>query len=99
MKRTIIALAAGALMSVGSFAYAAEALSDGQMDQVAAGTYYPTPYSWANTSGVVFVGGTASGASSSGSLTSSGLFTGASSATLAIGAVAGSTASAGSGFQ
>ena len=98
MKRTIIALAAGALMSVGSFSYAAEALSDGQMDQVAAGTFY-TPYSWANTSGVVFLGGTASGASTSGSLTSSGLFTGASSATLAIGAVAGSTASAGSGFQ
>lgn len=97
MKRTIMALAAGALMSVGGFSYAAETLSDSQLDQVAAGTY--TPYSWATTSGLVLVGGTASGASTGATFTPLGMATGASATTVAIGLVAGSTASAGSGFQ
>jgi hypothetical protein len=101
MKRTLIALAAGTLMSVGGLANAAEQLSDNQMDQVAAGTY--TPFSLATTSGFALIGTVASGAETSAysrtTWYSKTMKTTASAATISTGVFVKSTASAGSGFN
>lgn len=101
MKKTLIALATGALMSMGGIASAAEQLSDTQMDQVAAGTY--TPYSLATTSGFALIGATASGASTTAysrtTWFSTTRSTTAGAATVASGFFVGSTATAGSGFN
>lgn len=102
MKKTLIALATGALLSVGGIASAAEQLSDTQMDQVAAGTYY-TPTSIATSSGFALFGSTASGANSTAysrtTWFSNTMRTTAGAATVSSGLVVTSTASAGSGFN
>lgn len=101
MKSTLIALAAGALISAGGLANAAEQLNDNQMDLVAAGTY--TPFSLATTGGFALIGTVASGADSNAysrtTWFSSTKYTSAGAATVSSGILVTSSASAGSGFN
>jgi len=95
MKKTLAAIAAGALLSIGGFASAAEPmqLTDNQMDTISAGQS-----SWASSGGHAIFGVVATGADSSSASYFHGAVkvTNASTATIALGFGVGAGASAGS---
>ena len=99
MKKILVAIAAGGLMSLGGLASAAEPvqLTDNQMDSVAAGQA-----SWAFTRGSAEIGVVASGAETRSfervTATSTIRVTSASAATIASGIDVHASAAAGSSF-